>query len=183
VILSMNVEQMTGRFVRPGTELLQIGDPDQRQLLAMVQQEDVAAFRDRLDDRVDVHFWGEGNQLRTATLQELEPRATDRPPHPALTATNGGDLPVRMPTASEQDAAAGGVPEPRLLEPRVLARLRLQSSQGGAEDAAADRQPMTGQRAVVSFRADRGRVVDVVSRKCVRWYLNRQAALLKQWRL
>ena len=130
-VLARRLDQQIGNYLKEGTELLVIGDDARKEVLASVDQRDLEAFSVAEIDSADLRIRGNG-PAASASLA-LEPRASTRLPHPALSAVHGGEVDV---VASSSDSDDDGV---KLSEPRFLLRAKL--------DAAASSTVFAGQQA------------------------------------
>ncbi len=130
-VLARRLDQQIGNYLKEGTELLVIGDDARKEVLASVDQRDLEAFSVADIHSADLRIRGTG-PAASASLS-LEPRASTRLPHPALSAVHGGEVDV---VASSADADDEGV---KLSEPRFLLRAKL--------DAAASSNVFAGQQA------------------------------------
>lgn len=99
VIVQRSLANRLGSFVERGDELLTVVKLDSKEVVVSVDQSEY-----------DATVWSAGKQLRlmfpgkpvvSATLVSINPRASQEPTFPSLTATRGGSLPVRaLPKAS-----------------------------------------------------------------------------------
>lgn len=124
-VVRRNLAHMTGSFVREGDTLLTIARPHEKELLAVIHQNEVAEVREELDANVPVrlaHF-----AKTTGTLQRIDPRATNRLPAPTLSAVNGGPLAVRAATDDESNST-NEEDQVRLIEPHFPVRIQLTDS-------------------------------------------------------
>ena len=96
--------------MQEGTELLAVGDDRRKELLVSVSHDRIDEVTPRLGQAVRLRT-GAWNTLE-GVLARVEPRASDRLPHPALSATVGGPLAVT------ETVAATGQAEAKLVEPR-----------------------------------------------------------------
>ena len=93
VVVERALQNRLGSFVKRGDELLTVATLASKEVVVSVDQSEY-----------DAGVWSPGKQLRlmfpgmpvvTATLVSINPRASQTPTFPALTATMGGSLPVR----------------------------------------------------------------------------------------
>ena len=93
VIVQRQLANRLGSFVERGDELLTVAKLDSKEVVVSVDQSEY-----------DATVWSTGKQLRlmfpgkavvNATLVSINPRASQQPTFPSLTATRGGSLPVR----------------------------------------------------------------------------------------
>jgi putative peptide zinc metalloprotease protein len=102
-IIARQLDSLVGQYVETGVELAVIGNEEQKELLAAVPQEDVDLYTAQLGRPVQVAL--AGATLTASRLSKLTPRATRAVPHPALSATAGGPLPVRPKPAADKASA------------------------------------------------------------------------------
>ncbi len=141
-VLARRLDQQIGNYLKEGTELLVIGDDTRKEVLASVDQRDLEAFSVANVDSADLRIRGTG-PVASASLS-LEPRASTRLPHPALSAVHGGEVDV---VASSSDSDTEGV---KLSEPRFLLRAKLDTDTSlqvfaGQQVTAA---PLSGRRTI-----------------------------------
>ncbi len=93
VIVQRQLANRLGSFVERGDELLTVAKLNSKEVVVSVDQSEY-----------DATVWSAGKQLRlmfpgkavvNATLVSINPRASQEPTFPSLTATQGGSLPVR----------------------------------------------------------------------------------------
>ena len=133
-VLARRLDQQLGNYLKEGTEILVIGDDTHKEVLASVDQRDLEAFSITGIDSTDLRIHGTGPAA--SADMALEPRASTRLPHPALSAIHGGAVDV---VASSADSDDEGV---KLSEPRFLLRAKL--------DAAASTRVFSGQQATAA---------------------------------
>ena len=101
VIVQRQLANRLGSFVEQGDELLTVAKLDSKEVVVSVDQSEY-----------DATVWTTGKQLRlmfpgkavvNATLVSINPRASQSPTFPSLTATQGGSLPVRTLVKSPSD--------------------------------------------------------------------------------
>ena len=101
VIVQRQLANRLGSFVEQGDELLTVAKLDSKEVVVSVDQSEY-----------DATVWTTGKQLRlmfpgkavvNATLVSINPRASQSPTFPSLTATQGGSLPVRTLVKSPLD--------------------------------------------------------------------------------
>lgn len=132
-VLARRLPQEIGNYVKEGTEIVVMGDDTHKEVLASVDQRDLESFSTP-GEPARLRVIGQG--IPAVVNTALQPRASTRIPHPALSAVHGGQVDV---VASSEDDGDQGV---RLSEPRFLLRVPL----GPVESAAS----FAGQYAVAS---------------------------------
>ena len=112
-----------------------IGSEQSKELRVSVAQDDVARFLPRVGQPLTARI---GQATIASRLSRVEPRASLTPPHPALSAAEGGPLAVRPRDAADGDRAerdkAGREPY-ELLAPRFAAQVVLSADQSLAVGA------------------------------------------------
>lgn len=132
-VLARKLNDQLGNYMKEGTEVLLIGDDSQKEILASIDQRDLEAFRAQAASaRVRII----GTQLSTSVGTTMEPRASTKLPHPALSAVQGGHIDVVTSTGHDKNH------EMQLVEPRFQLRVPL-----GAEES---KKAFAGQYAMAS---------------------------------
>ena len=141
-VLARRLDQQIGNYLKAGTELLVIGDDTRKEVLASVDQRDLEAFWVAHIETADLRIRGTG-PAASASLA-LEPRASTRLPHPALSAVHGGEVDV---VASSSDSDDDGV---KLSEPRFLLHAPLDAEASSTVFAGqhASAAPLSGRRTI-----------------------------------
>ena len=111
LVVSTRIDNLKGRFVRQGEELLRISDPQEKELLASVAESDMQAYQTAASRAVLAEVRLRGGTTFKAVPASLRPRAKRSLPHPALSATVGGPLPVE-PSPDENEKV-------RVIEPQM----------------------------------------------------------------
>tara|TARA_R110002073_G_scaffold15104_1_gene60248 strand:+ start:11335 stop:13596 length:2262 start_codon:yes stop_codon:yes gene_type:complete len=116
-IVGNHVESLPGRFVSAGQELLRVSDPQEKELLAVVPEQDVDAYQlaSRSESLSQVRLRG-GLTIK-AKPASLRPRAYRTLMHPALAGSVGGPLAV--------EPAMDGSGEMRLTQPYLESITKL----------------------------------------------------------
>jgi putative peptide zinc metalloprotease protein len=117
LIISPAIENMAGRFVKQGDELLRVSDPQEKELLVTVAEDDMQAYQLAAQQSKLASVRLRGGTKLIAKPVSLRPRARRRLPHPALAATVGGPLAVEPSSAQDQPM--------RLVEPHLESRTIL----------------------------------------------------------
>ena len=140
VIVQRQLENRLGSFVERGDELLTVAKLDSKEVVVSVDQSEY-----------DATVWSTGKRLRlmfpgkavvNATLVSINPRASQTPTFPSLTATRGGSLPVR---AMANGASSDNEFSFELLSPRFDVTVSLPDDFG--------RQVLAGQRGYAYFES------------------------------
>ncbi|GAA5505191.1 efflux RND transporter periplasmic adaptor subunit [Novipirellula caenicola] len=93
-IVGNQVESLPGRFVSAGEELLRVSDPQEKELLALVPEQDVDAYQLATQNDSPSRVRLRGGLTIKAKPASLRPRASRTLIHPALAANVGGPLAV-----------------------------------------------------------------------------------------
>ncbi|EMI15637.1 peptidase, M50 family protein [Rhodopirellula maiorica SM1] len=93
-IVGNQVESLPGRFVAAGQELLRVSDPQEKELLAVVPEQDVDAYQLACQNDSSSRVRLRGGLTIKAKPASLRPRASRMLVHPALAANVGGPLVV-----------------------------------------------------------------------------------------
>jgi putative peptide zinc metalloprotease protein len=118
-IVARELDNAIGTYVKEGTQLLTVADERRKELLVCVSHDHIDDIAPSLGKTVT--FRSRGLTVHEGRLTRLEPRASRRLPHPALSAAVGGALPVRESDADDQA-------EVRLVEPRFPGVIAVSSS-------------------------------------------------------
>lgn len=94
IVIGSHIENLEGAFVAEGQELLRICDPQEKELLASVPEQDMQAYQEIVEKDVTTEVRLRGGTIVRTVPASLRPRARRRLPHPALAATAGGPLAV-----------------------------------------------------------------------------------------
>ncbi|QEF99041.1 Peptidase family M50 [Stieleria maiorica] len=94
-------DHLLGRYVKQGEELLRVSDPQEKEIMAIVAEDNLEAYKKAAADRQVASVRLRGGVTLDAPLRDLQPSASRRLPHPALAATAGGPLAVQMLQPSE----------------------------------------------------------------------------------
>ena len=119
-VIARNLPQLIGTYVREGDELLTIAEPFEKELVAVVHQDDIEEVRASLGTSVPIrlaHYAMIGGRV-----ERIDPRATHRLPAAPLSALEGGPLPVRGTTADDNQSDDDAV---RLIDPHFPVRIQL----------------------------------------------------------
>lgn len=118
VVEGAQLDNLLGRFVEQGDELLRIADPQEKELLASVAESDMQAYQAAASRGEPAEIRLRGGTRFEAVPESLRPRARRTLPHPALAATAGGPLAVEPSTEEDEDAL-------RVIEPQLQSRTPL----------------------------------------------------------
>jgi putative peptide zinc metalloprotease protein len=138
-IVARDLASLPGRYLSVGDEVVVIGNPESKEIILAVAQDDIRSFLAQRDRPVTVRIAGDESRPLTACLSKIEPRASQKMPHPALGADAGGDLPVK---AKRESPSSKNV-ESELLDPCFTGTIPLTPAQS--------LQLYSGQRAMIVF--------------------------------
>ena len=142
-VLARKLDQQIGNYLKEGTELLIIGDDSCKEVLASVDQRDMEAYSTSHGQVAHLQVRGTGPAASSSL--RLEPRASTRLPHPALSAVHGGAVDVVAQASESKDDE--GV---RLSEPRFLLKAELDATTSSTLFAGqmASAAPLSGRRTI-----------------------------------
>lgn len=127
VVLSRQLSQLPGSFIKEGSEVLSIGNPAHCEFVAAVSQDDAPSLPQSTDQPVFVHLHGRGDLA--GRVQRIHPRASTNPEHLCLCAPFGGPLPVRA-ISEEATSSPKSSPSIELLKPHLRLTITLTPSVG-----------------------------------------------------
>ncbi len=165
VVVSRNVSELVGTYVEEGQELLAIGKESGKEIEVSIAQSDAASFMDLQGEAVDIYFRTPGLPAQVGLLSSVDPRASRRLTHEALSAINGGPLTVIADDGSQLDEQAKAW---QLLHPRFAGRVALSADQSALVRA--------GQVASVRLRTARGTIGQMIYRGVRSWIEKRLAS-------
>jgi putative peptide zinc metalloprotease protein len=155
MIVTRGIDSLAGRFVHEGEELFAIGVEDQKELEVSIAQGDMKMFSQEQGNEIDVLLKPTGAESIVCILQNVDPRASQQLPHPALAASNEGPLAVQ-PLENEQTDEQW-----QLVEPRFVAKVALDHPQSAKLRA--------GQQTTVRLRIARGNMGSYFYRGVTGW--------------
>ena len=109
-----------GTYVREGEHLVTVANPQDKEIVAVVHQENIRTARRQLNDTVQIRTAG-FRSIR-GRLDRVDPRATSQLSLPSLASTEDGPLAVQMTDQEDED---GQSREARLLDPHFYLRVGL----------------------------------------------------------
>lgn len=169
IILTGQLDRLYGEYLDVGDLVMTVGHSHERELLALVDQQQLESFQNQLGRPVHVHIAGTGTRWIKTSLNEVAPRATREFPHPALGAHAGGPLEVHLRSVQSGDNV---IQEQALLNPHFLARASVPVE---LRDSLSP-----GQMGELAFSAEDGSIGHHLKRLFNRWWNLRQQALLRQ---
>lgn len=133
-VVGRNLEAREGNWIPSGTELLQIINPDQLEILIAIPQSRADFFSRQIGSPVEIMLESDAQTL-SGIFTSVDGRATRTPDLAELTVTSGGPIPLRSTSK-----------EPEWLQPVFIGRLQIDLSQ-------TERPLYQGERARVRFQS------------------------------
>lgn len=169
VVLDADITSQTGIWLETGELVVSVGPAGSKQMLALVSENNIDAFRLQATRTVDIHFDGTGYQWQQGNVRKPEPRASTEIVHPSFSSTAGGPLEVRMTSNTDADS---GQQTLELLNPHFLVKV-------DSTPEVLERMP-PGRTGVVCFRISRDTVGQYLGRSLRSWFMKRQRMLRQQ---
>ena len=126
-VVTRQLDELIGRRLQPGSELLTIASTSRPQLIAMVPQSEAESLRGREGQLVTGWLWGHSRWLK-GQVEHIEPRATQVAAHPALTAEAGGPLAVVARDQREEQSTVMADSQWILTEPQLEVVITLDAA-------------------------------------------------------
>jgi multidrug resistance efflux pump len=89
-VVGRDLDQLIGTYLRPGDEILVIGNEDRKELRLLIDEGDFETFRHRLGGTIE--YRASPSHVLRGTLVKINPQATQVIEHQALSANHGGPL-------------------------------------------------------------------------------------------
>ncbi|KAA1257587.1 putative peptide zinc metalloprotease protein YydH [Rubripirellula obstinata] len=125
LVTGAGIESLQGSFVKEGSELLCVCDPQEKELLVAVTTRDVEAYNLAVSHQHPSTIRLRGGKSLVAMPPPLRPRASQSLPHPALGANAGGPLAVEpSPEEAEMRSASPLMQSVALLDPLTSAEVQ-----------------------------------------------------------
>ncbi|HLQ43881.1 MAG TPA: efflux RND transporter periplasmic adaptor subunit, partial [Planctomycetaceae bacterium] len=140
VVICRQINTLLGSFSTQGRELLSVGDPRQREFVAVVSQEHLLAAQAASANSVLIHLHGRGPI--PGRIERIHPRASKTPEHTCLCAPFGGPLPVQT-LPSEESHRPPNANSFEFLQPHFRLNVSL--------DQHARDNPLAGELGWISF--------------------------------
>ena len=158
-VVVRDLDVLLGTFVGEGTHLMNVADDANKEIIAMIGQDEIDEVREMVNS--DVHVCTPDWKWSSGVLEVVEPQATNELAWRALAATQGGPLPIRQ---SREELASSSH---RLLEPMFRARILTTGE--------TSRDLLVGIRvtATVGYRTDP--IVSRVGQRISRWWQDAKA--------
>jgi len=109
VVVSEQPERWLGRHAKRGDILVRVADPDDKELLVAIEEQNLSAYNDAVQRGHPLAARIRGGDRLSVNPTAARLRFSDSLPHPALAATSGGDVPV-TPDAKSPDGVKAAIP-------------------------------------------------------------------------
>jgi len=164
-LMAPEQELWLGRYFRTGEEIARLADPDRREVMVPVRQDEADAFREQVGQPVEVRLPDREREM-AGTLERMTARAEQALEYPELSSMGGGPLAVKPTGKSE---GKEGEPAYEYAQPYLWATVALEGDDLTEIHA--------GERAIVRFRTEeRLRLGEMVLRhytRLVSWIVER----------
>lgn len=124
-IIAHGLDSLPGRYLSVGDEIVVIGNEKSKEVILAAAQNDISSYIAQRGRPVKIRITGDEEDSFTADLSKIDPRASTKPPHPALGADAGGDLPV----TSKRESPDSKKVESELLDPCFTGTVLLSAAQ------------------------------------------------------
>lgn len=156
IVVADDLDSMQNTFVSAGAKFCSVASNERKEIHGLIAQENFETFKAHEGQKVLVRVWGSGRSI-SATLKQVNPRASVQLANAALASTAGGPLPVRYRPENQADQQS----PIELVEPHFLAIVEL--------DEVESLSFLAGQRARISFPAVQGSIGEVASQRIWKW--------------
>ncbi|HID70481.1 MAG TPA: HlyD family efflux transporter periplasmic adaptor subunit [Desulfobacterales bacterium] len=119
MVVGHDLESLLGIWVHKGEELFQVVSPENKHLVASVDQDDISSFSGRTGEKVQIDMTERGLGVFSGSIEKVAPTASRELLHPSLAAFYGGPFDVKP--ASTADGEKGLV----LFSPRFSIAIQL----------------------------------------------------------
>lgn len=116
IVVTPQLDRLQDQHVKAGEELLRVGDPQEKELLVSISEDDMQAYEQAIRRASAAGVRLRGGEYLETVPGTLQPTAQQELPHPALSAAAGGPLAVQP---------AGDSGDPQMLQPRMQSITRL----------------------------------------------------------
>ena len=161
-IITRKMRSLIGTYVKEGEALFEIGNESEKELELSIAQQDIETFEEHTGSSVVVQL--KNSKIINCELGSVNPRASCELPSEALSAANGGTLPVHPVTDEQSENETKW----QLIEPRFTARVSLTHDQSQSLS--------TGQTTMVRLQASRGTLGMFLYRSISDWIETRWRA-------
>jgi putative peptide zinc metalloprotease protein len=129
-VIAKNLYNLLGVFLKTGSEILSLTKQQELEIKLSIPQHEIDFFRAAINKPVTIYLDRQPNSAIIATLDKVNPAATQEIQHPALTALTGGRLNVQAKPASENKNKDSNY---QYLKPRFkgIIKLNLQNLKAG----------------------------------------------------
>ncbi len=94
MVIAPGIDQLIGRYLRKGKEILWIVNPAQKHLVASIAQNDIDQMRSLVGQNITVDMRNSGLGLFSGRVKRISPTASTELAHPGLAAKYGGPVDV-----------------------------------------------------------------------------------------
>lgn len=123
-VVTRNVDQLKGQYVKSGQRLLSIAAEDAKEIGVTIPEYHIESFLAKVGQEPTVMLDGAFSPVRDAILTRVDPSATSTLRHPVLGANHGGPLPVQ-PEYSANEHSGSAESGYRLTAPRFYGSVQL----------------------------------------------------------
>lgn len=117
-VIAEGLDQLMGTYMKKGNEILWIVNPEQKQMVASVAQDDIDQMRDLVGKNVTIDMRDSGLGLFTGRVKRITPTASTELTHPGLAAKYGGSIDVLQKTVGRKDSSMREQIQFEFFEPR-----------------------------------------------------------------
>ncbi|PIE59041.1 MAG: hypothetical protein CSA33_00270 [Desulfobulbus propionicus] len=129
-VLAHRLDDLQGTYIQKGREVMSIVSEGRKKILASVDQEAIAAFRQRADEQVEVIIPSMNRSSFFARVVRIAPKAETLVPDRGLSAAYGGPLAVRQ-VVNEKSPGGGDAVEFEFFSPRFSVELAVPPQKAG----------------------------------------------------
>ena len=170
-VLAFNLDQLRGRWLDKGTEILWIVEPGKKIIRGSAAQDDIAQLKDQVGEEVEIDMRPEGLGRFNGILERIAPRVSRTLSHPALSAIYGGPLDVRKEETTDSETDTIQSPQYLLFRPRFSLDVIVHSD--------LLEKLREGQRATIHVRGGRKNLAMMVRDRVSSW-LNSKKRIMQQ---
>ncbi len=109
MVVSERPEHWMGRFAKQGDILIRVADPRDKEVVVAIDEQDVSPYLRAVERGLPLAARVRGGQQLSVEPMAIQPQFSSRLPHPAMSATIGGDVPV-IPDADSPDGFKSASP-------------------------------------------------------------------------
>jgi hypothetical protein len=124
-VIANHFDQLLGTYLKKGREILWIVNPEQKQMVASIAQDDIDEMRSMVGKNVTIDMRDKGLGLFTGRVKRITPTASTQLTHPGLAAKYGGSIDVLQKTVGGRDNSGREHIEFEFFEPRFSMEITL----------------------------------------------------------